>query len=164
MLPPVYYGTVDATALWICCCTTPGAGACRPSASSRCCPRSRPRSAGSTGPADADGDGFLEYVDARGTGLANQGWKDSGDAVRFRDGTMATGPIALVEVQGYAYEAARRAAALLTAFGRPGADRVARVGAPPWPSDSGSGSGSRTTAGAYPGHGPRRGQAPGRLR
>ena len=56
--------------------------------------------------ADPDRDGFLEYIDTSGHGLANQGWKDSGDAVRFRDGRRAEAPIALAEVQGYAYEAA----------------------------------------------------------
>jgi glycogen debranching enzyme len=72
---------------------------------------------------DADGDGFLEYLDETGRGLANQGWKDSGDSVQWRDGTLATGPIALCEVQGYAHEAALAGAALLEAFGRPGAER-----------------------------------------
>lgn len=63
--------------------------------------------------ADADGDLFLEYIDESGHGLANQGWKDSGDSVRFADGTIAEGPIALAEVQGYAYEAGLVAARLL---------------------------------------------------
>jgi glycogen debranching enzyme len=44
--------------------------------------------------------------------MLNQGWKDSGDAIRNRDGSLAAGPIALVEVQGYAY-AARRGLARL---------------------------------------------------
>jgi glycogen debranching enzyme len=73
--------------------------------------------------ADPDGDGFLEYLDLSGRGLANQGWKDSGDAVRFRDGRIAPGPIALCEVQGYAYEAAVAGATLLDAFGLPDAQR-----------------------------------------
>jgi glycogen debranching enzyme len=72
---------------------------------------------------DSDGDGFLEYADESGTGLANQGWKDSGDSVQWRAGGLATGPIALAEVQGYAHEAAVAGAALLDAFGRPGAER-----------------------------------------
>ena len=38
---------------------------------------------------DADGDGFAEYFDTSGHGLSNQGWKDSGDSVRFADGTIA---------------------------------------------------------------------------
>jgi glycogen debranching enzyme len=73
--------------------------------------------------ADGDGDGFLEYIDETGRGLANQGWKDSSDAVRFADGRRAEPPIALVEVQGYAYRAALDGAALLDAFGRDGSDR-----------------------------------------
>ncbi len=52
------------------------------------------------------GDGFLDYVDETGHGLSNQGWKDSGDSIQWRDGRLAEGPIALCEVQGYAYEAA----------------------------------------------------------
>lgn len=57
------------------------------------------------GPGDPDGDGFLEYQAAAATGLANQGWKDSHDSVFHRDGTLATGPIALAEVQGYVFAA-----------------------------------------------------------
>jgi len=60
---------------------------------------------------DLDGDGFLEY---RGTssggdrqGLLNQGWKDSFDAVFHANGDLAEGPIALCEVQAYAYAAKR---------------------------------------------------------
>ena len=75
------------------------------------------------GAADSDGDGFLEYSDTSGRGLTNQGWKDSGDSIRFADGRIADGPVALAEVQGYAYEAALAGAALLDAFGRPDAER-----------------------------------------
>ncbi|ALK08485.1 amylo-alpha-1,6-glucosidase [Blastochloris viridis] len=52
---------------------------------------------------DADGDGFVEYSRASANGLANQGWKDSHDAVFHADGRLAEGPIALVEVQAYVY-------------------------------------------------------------
>ena len=62
------------------------------------------------GPGDRDGDGFLEYARADKTGLQNQGWKDSYDAVFHADGRLAEGPIALVEVQGYAYAARKFAA------------------------------------------------------
>lgn len=65
-----------------------------------------------------DGDGFLEY--ASSTGLANQGWKDSFDSVRFREGTLATQPIALVEVQGYAFDALARCAELALLLGHRG--------------------------------------------
>ncbi len=59
---------------------------------------------------DADGDGLIEYERAEQTGLANQGWKDSHDSVFHADGSLAEGPIALVEVQGYAYAARLEAA------------------------------------------------------
>ena len=55
--------------------------------------------------ADRDGDGFIEYMRAQESGLANQGWKDSGDAVFHADGRLAEGPIALCEVQSYVYAA-----------------------------------------------------------
>jgi glycogen debranching enzyme len=58
---------------------------------------------------DADGDGFVEYMRASEEGLANQGWKDSHDAIFHADGSLAEGRIALVEVQGYVYAAKRMA-------------------------------------------------------
>src|SRR5262249_39964586 len=54
-------------------------------------------------PGDPDKDGFVEYHRADEKGLVNQGWKDSHDAVFHADGTLARGPIALAEVQGYVY-------------------------------------------------------------
>ncbi|MBX9846251.1 MAG: amylo-alpha-1,6-glucosidase [Xanthobacteraceae bacterium] len=63
------------------------------------------------GPGDPDRDGFVEYLRATEQGLANQGWKDSHDAIFHADGGAAEGAIALAEVQGYVF-AARRAAAL----------------------------------------------------
>ena len=68
---------------------------------------------------DADGDGFIEYDRQNATGLVNQGWKDSHDAIFDEDGRMAEGPIALCEVQGYVYSAKRHAATLASALGRP---------------------------------------------
>ncbi|MFL5064647.1 MAG: glycogen debranching N-terminal domain-containing protein [Xanthobacteraceae bacterium] len=62
------------------------------------------------GPGDSDGDGFVEYARATEQGLANQGWKDSLDAVFHADGRLAEGPIALAEVQGYVFAAKRLAA------------------------------------------------------
>ena len=62
------------------------------------------------GPGDRDGDGFVEYYRQTEQGLANQGWKDSHDAVFHADGRLAEGPIALAEVQGYVYAAKRLAA------------------------------------------------------
>lgn len=62
------------------------------------------------GPGDPDGDGFVEYRCASERGLANQGWKDSFDAIFHADGTLAHGNIALAEVQGYVFAAKRSAA------------------------------------------------------
>ncbi len=62
---------------------------------------------------DPDGDGYLEY-ECRNptTGLVNQCWKDSWDAIQFADGSLARGPIATCEIQGYSYDAQRRSARL----------------------------------------------------
>src|SRR6185437_9318470 len=54
---------------------------------------------------DPEGSGFLEYSRRSPTGLVNQGWKDSGDSVMHVDGTLATPPIRLCEVQAYAFRA-----------------------------------------------------------
>jgi glycogen debranching enzyme len=54
---------------------------------------------------DRDGDGFVEYFQEASGGIANQGWKDSGDSIVHKDGTLAEAPIALCEVQGYVYKA-----------------------------------------------------------
>jgi len=68
---------------------------------------------------DRDGDGFVEYSRATDAGLANQGWKDSYDAVFHDDGRLAEGPIALCEVQGYVYAAKRHAAEIALQLGDP---------------------------------------------
>jgi glycogen debranching enzyme len=67
--------------------------------------------------ADADGDGFVEYMKHSPQGLVQQGWKDSHDSIFHADGRLAQGPIALCEVQGYVYAARLSAAALVTALG-----------------------------------------------
>jgi glycogen debranching enzyme len=66
---------------------------------------------------DRDRDGFVEYYRQTNSGLANQGWKDSQDAVFHANGEFAQGPIALCEVQAYVYGAKRHAAALAAAQG-----------------------------------------------
>jgi glycogen debranching enzyme len=71
---------------------------------------------------DLDGDGFLEYGGAQADGLQhglrNQGWKDSFDAIFHDDGELARGPIALCEVQGYAFAAKKLAAKCARRLGR----------------------------------------------
>jgi glycogen debranching enzyme len=73
---------------------------------------------------DSNGDGFIDYVRAEQSGLANQGWKDSIDSIFHADGSFAVGPIALVEVQGYAFAAWRAMATM--------AERLEKPGAPEW--------------------------------
>jgi glycogen debranching enzyme len=70
------------------------------------------------GTGDPDGDGFVEYRRASEQGLANQGWKDSRDAIFHADGRLAEGDIALAEVQGYVYAAKRLAARCARRLGR----------------------------------------------
>ena len=67
---------------------------------------------------DRDHDGFVEYQRATEKGLANQGWKDSFDAIFHADGRLAEGNIALAEVQGYVFAAKRCAARCALRLGR----------------------------------------------
>ncbi|HEY9445768.1 MAG TPA: amylo-alpha-1,6-glucosidase, partial [Burkholderiales bacterium] len=68
---------------------------------------------------DADGDGFVEYARHSKDGLEQQGWKDSPDSVFHADGRLADAPVALCEVQGYVYDAKVHAAALARQLGHP---------------------------------------------
>ena len=62
---------------------------------------------------DLDGDGYVEYYRRNlVNGLVNQCWKDSGESIQFADGTLASGPIATCEIQGYVFDARRRGARL----------------------------------------------------
>jgi glycogen debranching enzyme len=67
---------------------------------------------------DPDHDGFVEYSRQTDKGLANQGWKDSQDAIFHADGQLAEGPIALCEVQGYVYQAKLSVAEIAGALGK----------------------------------------------
>ena len=116
-LPPLYFGTVDATPLWISLLHDAWRWGLDDTSVKTMLPSLRAALGWLRDHADADGDGLLEYVDRSGHGLANQGWKDSGDSVQWNDGMLAEGPIALCEVQAYAYEAALGGAAILEHFG-----------------------------------------------
>jgi glycogen debranching enzyme len=78
---------------------------------------------------DRDGDGFVEYAARLPTGLRHQGWKDSEDSVSHADGRLAEGPIALCEIQAYAYAALAGAATLADELGLAGDARGLRDGA-----------------------------------
>lgn len=66
---------------------------------------------------DANPLGLLDYARGQDTGLSNQGWKDSEDSVFHAAGDFPPGPIALVEVQGYAFAAFRAMSALAARLG-----------------------------------------------
>lgn len=112
-----YYGSVDATALWLLLVAelTVWTG----DLDEFELRRSAVEAALSwiDGPGDADGDGFVEYERRSRVGLRNQGWRDSLDAVVHDDGTLAEGPIALAETQGYVYYAKRRLASVYGQLG-----------------------------------------------
>ena len=69
------------------------------------------------GPGDPDKDRLVEYRRLSADGLANQGWKDSFDAIFHADGSLVEGDIALVEVQGYVFAAKRLAARCARSLG-----------------------------------------------
>jgi glycogen debranching enzyme len=66
---------------------------------------------------DPDEDGLIEYQSQSAGGIHNQGWKDSYDAIAFLDGQFPDPPIAVVEVQGYAYAAEARMAEVYRRLG-----------------------------------------------
>lgn len=122
VLPPLYYGTHDATPLWVCLLHDAWRWGMPEAQVESLLPALEAALGWMRDFGDADGDGLLEYIDETQRGLANQGWKDSGDSIQWADGRLAEGPIALVEVQAYAYEAAMHGADLLDHFGREGGD------------------------------------------
>lgn len=115
-LPPIYYGTIDATPLWITLLRDAWRWGLADDQVEPLLPNLKAATRWLTELAAPDEDGLLKYLDSSGTGLANQGWKDSGDAIRWRDGHIAEAPIALCEAQAYAIEAAAAAAELFSYF------------------------------------------------
>ncbi len=114
-----YYGTIDATPLWI---MLLGAYY-RVSGDRQLVDELRPNLEAALrwidDCGDRDADGFLAYERRSRSGLVNQGWKDSWDAIVHLDGSIANPPIALVEAQAYAYGARRAAATLFALLGDP---------------------------------------------
>jgi glycogen debranching enzyme len=101
----LYYGSVDSTPLFIMVAGAYDAAVGDTAFLREIWPNILRALAWIEGPGDPDHDGFIEYARETEQGLANQGWKDSHDAVFNTDGSLARGPLALVEVQGYVYSA-----------------------------------------------------------
>jgi glycogen debranching enzyme len=112
-----YYGTIDATPLFLILYGTARRWGASRDALTALLPAARAALGWMRGAGDPDGDGLLEYRARGGRSLGNQGWKDSVDAVQFPDGRLARGPIAMVEVQGYAHRARRELAGVLRHLG-----------------------------------------------
>ena len=100
-----YYGTVDATPLFVMLLAECLRWGGDPERVRRLLPAADEALAWVENYGDRDGDGFVEYRRATDRGLSNQGWKDSFDAISDRAGRLAESPIALCEVQGYVYAA-----------------------------------------------------------
>ena len=127
-LPPVYFGTVDATPLWVCLLHDAWRWGLPDADIVALAPHLDRALAWQAASVERSPDGLLRYVDESGHGLANQGWKDSGDSMRRRDGSIAPAPIALVETQAYAVQAARGCGAPARGRARGGRRRPAGLG------------------------------------
>ncbi len=100
-----YYGTADATPLFVMLIAEAARWGLDERAIARLLPHVDRAIGWMRGAGDPDRDGWIEYQRKTPAGLANQGWRDSWDGVRYRNGSVAEAPIALADVQAYAYAA-----------------------------------------------------------
>jgi glycogen debranching enzyme len=112
-----YYGTVDATPLFLCLLCEHADWSGDLSLFRELRGQVEAMLGWMAGPGDRDGDGLLEYRQRAETGLRNQGWKDSDEGVLDEFGAMLEPPVALVEPQAYALRAKRRLARLFALDG-----------------------------------------------
>lgn len=125
-----YYGTIDATPLFLMLAAEYYHWTSDLALIERLLPNLEAALAWIERYGDRDGDGFVEYFQESSKGIANQGWKDSADSVVHRSGDYGQAPIALVEVQGYVYQAKTRLAPIFRTLGRSeAADRLEREAA-----------------------------------
>jgi glycogen debranching enzyme len=110
-----YYGTHDATLLWLILLEEYERWSGDTKFVRRMESHARAALAWMEGPADLDGDGYLEYRKRSDSpkALDNHCWKDSDGSIVFADGRRAEPPIATCELQGYAYDARLRTARLM---------------------------------------------------
>jgi glycogen debranching enzyme len=120
-----YYGSIDATPLWIVLYASAFRWTADYEAAQELWPNALAALRWIDEHGDRDGDGYLEYEKRSPQGLDNQGWKDSHDAVAFPDGELAKPPIALVEVQAYVFAAKSQLAQVALALGE--SDEAARL-------------------------------------
>jgi glycogen debranching enzyme len=120
-----YYGTVDATPLWLILLHETWRWSGDSALVQELLPHAERALDWISRYGDVDGDGFVEYARTSEKGLVNQGWKDSGDGVPYPDGRLPEPPIALVEVQGYVYDAKVRMGELYQHLGQ--GDRAAAL-------------------------------------
>lgn len=113
-----YYGTADATPLFVVLLAEAARWGADPQRVAALLPAARAAVTWCLEHGDIDADGFVEAV-ADPQGIANQGWKDSGDSMVHADGSFAEPPIALVEVQAYVYGALVGLAELERRVGEP---------------------------------------------
>ena len=162
-LPPLYYGTVDATPLWVCLLPTRARAGMPDDEVRALLPHLEAALAWMRDFGDSDGDGLLEYVDETGHGLSNQGWKDSRrlGAVARRRARRGTDR-ARARCRRTPTRRRSRGADLLERVRPRRRRRVARLGGAPCATASASASGSTDADGALPGDRARRAEAPGR--
>lgn len=114
-----YYGTVDATPLFVLVAAEAVRwGAVTTADRAWLIPAVDAALAWIREDGDSNGDGWVDYAPHDTLGLSNQGWKDSWDGINFADGSLPEPPIALVEVQGYVYAALTGAAEIYRLLGR----------------------------------------------
>ena len=123
-----YYGTHDATSLFVIVLSYLYNWAGDVELLRRYLPNAEAAVAWIDRHGDRDRDGLQEYATRSSHGYYNQGWKDAGDAIQHADGSLASLPIALIELQGYAYDARLRMAAIFDRLDRPDeAERQRRI-------------------------------------
>jgi len=112
-----YYGTVDATPLWIVTLAEAYSWNANTDMLDECRTPLEKALAWIDKYGDFDGDGFVEFLSRSKNGTQNQGWKDSGESMVYPDGKLVEPPIALCEVQGEVYKAWRGAAEIYQLWG-----------------------------------------------
>jgi glycogen debranching enzyme len=100
-----YYGTVDATPLFLLLCARHAQWTGRLDVFERFRENIDAALRWVDELGDSDGDGYLDYAVKTSAGLINEAWKDSSDAMVTAAGALAEAPVAVAEVQAYVFAA-----------------------------------------------------------